>query len=386
MSSSWNLDAQDDQSRRDTAAPVVDAMVVPEGLEFLGLGSTVARSTAARSTAAPAAVDGALPTRREARAAALVKPSRTQSPRAKSPRTKSPRTKSTRSPKRARTMSTTSRSENPVRTERAPRPTDRPSKTLARTAKSDARSARSVSTTPKPRKRSFRRQLLPKIVSIGAMLGVGAFLVATSVPANALMNGSAAAATSTSRVESQSLAAVNKNAVAQTSARDGYTVATLFDMTRAATVPDKWTYTNDSNGTIQWPFPVQVPIAQGFGPKTSSCFYCNAFHQGVDFDGGNGSPIGAISAGVVSNVTLGHSGLGNNVTIDHVINGQNIQSVYAHMMDGSVKVTVGQTVTVAQEVGQVGATGETTGPHLHLEIHLNGVPIDPFAWLKANAN
>lgn len=263
----------------------------------------------------------------------------------------------------------------------APRASDRLSPTLVRSSRSKLDSRK----LGLPKKRP-RHHLFPKIASIGAMLGVGAFLVASSVPANALMSAADGPASSGSRVQSQSLAAVDTSVLSPSATRDGYTVESLFDLARAANVPTKWLYTNDSNGTIQWPFPVQVPIAQGFGPKTSSCFYCNAFHQGVDFDGGNGSPIGAIADGVVSNVTLGNSGLGNNVTIDHVINGQNVQSLYAHMMAGSVKVTVGETIHVAQEVGQVGATGEATGPHLHLEIHLNGVPIDPFAWLKANAN
>ena len=361
MSFSWNLGAKDDAPGR-----VDNGKSVPTGLEFLGLDTHAAAPRTGPSES--------FATRRDLRAAALVKPARTK-----------------------KTAHTRKSAPAAVR-ERTPKASDRPSKALARSAKRVGRSTKPVarsakqqsrSTNPSsgsPRKRSFRRHVLPKIVSIGAMLGVGAFLVATSVPANALMNGSVAAATSTSRVESQSLEAVNKNVVVSTGARDGYTVATIIDLARAANVPSKWLYTNDPNGTIQWPFQVQVPIAQGFGPKTSSCFYCNAFHQGVDFDGGNGSPIGAIAAGVVSNVTLGHSGLGNNITIDHVINGQNVQSVYAHMMDGTVKVTVGETVKTAQVIGQVGATGEATGPHLHLEVHLNGVPIDPFAWLKANAN
>ena len=56
------------------------------------------------------------------------------------------------------------------------------------------------------------------------------------------------------------------------------------------------------------------------------------------------------------------------------------------MITGSVRVVVGQAVTVTQIVGQTGSTGNSTGAHLHLEIHVGGVPIDPFAWLKANAN
>lgn len=56
------------------------------------------------------------------------------------------------------------------------------------------------------------------------------------------------------------------------------------------------------------------------------------------------------------------------------------------MLYGSIRVAVGQTVTVGTEVGQVGSTGMSTGAYLHFEIHLNGTPVDPFAWLKANAN
>ncbi|MCU1514980.1 MAG: family peptidase, partial [Microbacteriaceae bacterium] len=115
------------------------------------------------------------------------------------------------------------------------------------------------------------------------------------------------------------------------------------------------------------------------------CSGCSSYHEGVDFTPGAGSPIGAISAGVVSLVdTTG--ALGWHVVVDHVINGQNIQSVYGHMLAGSIRVTVGQQVKVTDELGQVGSTGESTGAHLHLEVHVNGTPVDPFAWLKANAN
>ena len=72
--------------------------------------------------------------------------------------------------------------------------------------------------------------------------------------------------------------------------------------------------------------------------------------------------------------------------IDHVIGGQKITSVYGHMITGSVAVTEGQSVKVGQLLGNVGDTGASTGSHLHLEIHVNDVPVDPFAWLKAHAN
>lgn len=243
----------------------------------------------------------------------------------------------------------------------------------------------------RPQKKSLRRRLLPKVLSLLAMVGAGALLVATSLPANALMASNVDGelnALSASKVQaSQSLAAVNANAVAQTSARDKYTVETLAERYAIQFGSTSWAYSNDPNGTIQWPFPVQVPIATGFGPReVAGCSFCSTFHEGVDFDPGMGAPIGAIADGVVSDVVNSHAGLGNHVVIDHVIKGVQVQSVYAHMLDGSIKVAIGDHVTVAQIIGLVGSTGESTGAHLHLEIHVNNVPIDPFAWLKANAN
>jgi murein DD-endopeptidase MepM/ murein hydrolase activator NlpD len=78
-------------------------------------------------------------------------------------------------------------------------------------------------------------------------------------------------------------------------------------------------------------------------------------------------------------------GYGTHVVINHIINGQKVQSTYAHMIVGSPMVTVGQAVAVGQPLGLVGSTGASTGAHLHLGITVNGSFVDPFAWLKANA-
>ncbi|MHB1170963.1 MAG: M23 family metallopeptidase [Lacisediminihabitans sp.] len=211
-------------------------------------------------------------------------------------------------------------------------------------------------------------------------------MISTSLPANAFYNTSAAGTGPKSlTTQAQSMNLVS-TAAEPTATRDAYTVSSLAEQLRLRYGNRSYSYTNDPNGTIQWPFPLPVPISSGFGPRIAPCGGCSSFHEGIDFTPGSGVAIGSIAAGVVSQVVNSHAGLGNHVIVDHVINGQKVQSVYAHMLDGSIRVVIGQAVQVAQELGQVGSTGESTGAHLHFEIILDGVPVDPFAWLKANAN
>ena len=265
----------------------------------------------------------------------------------------------------------------------------------SRRAQSSARPSRTVArpatrTPERAKKRPSFRRIVPKIVSVSAAFGALGLLVATSLPANAFMTTTAdvdqTSVTTTASV--QKMAAIDAKTVAvEAPTRDNYTVQTSIDRFRTSNSSD-WSYTNDPNGTIQWPFPVQVPIATGFGPRhVAGCGFCSTFHLGVDFDPGLGAPVGAIADGVVTEVDLQPgSPLGNHVTIEHTVNGQKIESVYGHMITGSVRVVVGQVVKVTDIVGETGSTGNSTGAHLHLEVHVNGVPVDPFAWLKANAN
>ena len=110
------------------------------------------------------------------------------------------------------------------------------------------------------------------------------------------------------------------------------------------------------------------------------CATCSEYHRGVDFTPGAGAPIHAIANGVVSDSR--HAGeLGVHVTIRHVVDGENIRSVYAHMLSGSVTVNVGQPVERGQTIGLVGSTGESTGPHLHLAMYRDNDLIDPYEWL-----
>jgi murein DD-endopeptidase MepM/ murein hydrolase activator NlpD len=147
------------------------------------------------------------------------------------------------------------------------------------------------------------------------------------------------------------------------------------------------TYTNDPNGTIQWPFVVTVAISDLFGERPAPCSGCSTFHKGVDFDAGVGYPIQVIADGVVTKVhPFDDNGDGWYVEITHNVEGMTFMSRYCHLLPGSIFVSEGQSVGVRQILAQVGNTGNTTGAHLHFEIHVDGSAVDPYDWLVAHAN
>lgn len=273
--------------------------------------------------------------------------------------------------------------QKPSRREPSRRATRRP---VARPA------ARRESVLPSMAKpRVSGRAMLTKLMSFSAMVGVAGMLVATSVPANAFFSGVPQDASLQSKqsvqanVEAQSVGVTDVPEAAKIQARDSYTVVSLSEQLRGKYGTAAFLFTNNPNGTIQWPFATGVPISSGYGDRVA-CSYCSSNHQGVDFVPGVGAPIQAIADGVVREVNTGGSAYGVNVIIDHDINGQKVTSLYAHMQWGSPAVAAGQAVTVGQYLGDVGSTGASTGPHLHLEIHIDEKPVDPFVWLKAHAN
>lgn len=138
---------------------------------------------------------------------------------------------------------------------------------------------------------------------------------------------------------------------------------------------------------VIWPLPQGTKIASFYGPRTSCAAGCSSFHEGIDFDPGEGAPIMSIAAGTVVTVNHGNSpARGQHVWIKHNIKGQEVSSLYAHMQSGSITVKVGDTVNAGQFIGRVGSTGVVTGPHLHLEIYVNGQRINPLPWLQQNAS
>lgn len=141
------------------------------------------------------------------------------------------------------------------------------------------------------------------------------------------------------------------------------------------------TFSNNPNSPWQWPFSVGVPISSGFGYR--ECAGCSSNHQGLDMNPGEGTPIQAIGDGVVLDVGNPKGSFGVYAVIQHEVNGQRFTSLYAHMLQGSLALQVGDVVTKGSLVGQVGNTGQSTGPHLHFSIYLDGTTaIDPYAFMK----
>ncbi len=110
-----------------------------------------------------------------------------------------------------------------------------------------------------------------------------------------------------------------------------------------------------------------------------------AGHKGTDYMVARGTPIYAIADGVVVASTENGPGWGVYVKIAHNIGGQSVTSLYAHMLYGSRRVQVGETVKAGQLIGQVSDTGRAFGTHLHLEIYVNGAWTNAESWLVANA-
>lgn len=110
-------------------------------------------------------------------------------------------------------------------------------------------------------------------------------------------------------------------------------------------------------------------------PKTSGG-YGSSNHDGIDIGGTggnlNGQAADSIGGGKVSEVGYDANGYGNYVVVDH---GNGYTSLYGHLQKATVKQ--GDTISAGQQVGVIGSTGNSSGPHLHLRVHKNGQSIDP---------
>lgn len=116
-------------------------------------------------------------------------------------------------------------------------------------------------------------------------------------------------------------------------------------------------------------------ISSGFGARTDPIDGGAAFHPGLDFRGPIGAPIHAAAAGTVSFAGQ-RSGYGNCVEISH---GNGLVTRYAHM--SRILARPGERVATGTEIGAIGSTGRSTGPHLHFEVRINDRPVNPRRFL-----
>jgi murein DD-endopeptidase MepM/ murein hydrolase activator NlpD len=122
-----------------------------------------------------------------------------------------------------------------------------------------------------------------------------------------------------------------------------------------------------SHSGLVWP--VSGPITSGFGTRWGR------MHEGIDIAVPSGTPVHAAASGTVIYAAW-MTGYGNLVVLDH---GNGLATAYAH--NSSLLVTVGQHVSQGQTISLSGSTGHSTGPHVHFEVRVNGVAVDPLGYL-----
>lgn len=249
--------------------------------------------------------------------------------------------------------------------------------------------AASATHAPRRARRGVARRLVAASFSVGVMGAVGLLALSTAAPAEAIA-AAVSERSSTSIQATESITAeargdvqafVAPSDVAVDSSREGqsYAAQSIADVASSAGI-SKHTdfFVNDTDASIQWPFAVGVSITDSWGPRWGS------FHHGIDFIPGVGAEIQAIADGTVRIATESGGAYGVYVVIDHEIDGRRVSSLYAHMLNGSIKVQPGQHVTVGTPLGNTGDTGLSYGPHTHFEIEVDGTRINPLPWLREN--
>ncbi|MDR3314747.1 MAG: M23 family metallopeptidase [Oscillospiraceae bacterium] len=145
--------------------------------------------------------------------------------------------------------------------------------------------------------------------------------------------------------------------------------------TRVVTTKGEVIIINPSAQGFVWPTPQLSTITSPYGYRSSG------FHTGMDISGSgaSGKLVVAAKDGTVESVTRSGSGYGNQIVINH---GNGVKTRYAHLYTGSMSVSPGDRVTAGQPIARVGSTGNSTGPHLHFEVIINGKTQNPKNYLK----
>jgi hypothetical protein len=123
-------------------------------------------------------------------------------------------------------------------------------------------------------------------------------------------------------------------------------------------------------------WPVEGRVTSSFGERMDPINGEGEFHTGIDIAAPLGTPVRAAADGMVTGADMGR-GYGRTVELN---DGHNVMTVYAHL--SSVTVIAGQHVSRGQIIGYVGSSGRTTGPNMHYEVRIDGVPVNPYKYLR----
>lgn len=123
-------------------------------------------------------------------------------------------------------------------------------------------------------------------------------------------------------------------------------------------------------------WPIEGRVASGFGVREDPFNGEGAFHSGIDIDAPYGTPVRATGDGDVAEAGMAN-GYGREIVLDH---GHDLSTVYGHL--SAIAVLPGQHVTRGQVIGYVGQSGRATGPHLHYEVRVHNVPVNPHKYLR----
>jgi murein DD-endopeptidase MepM/ murein hydrolase activator NlpD len=134
------------------------------------------------------------------------------------------------------------------------------------------------------------------------------------------------------------------------------------DWTTLADAPSMW--------------PVEGRVGSSFGSREDPINGEGAFHSGMDIDASYGTPVRAAADGNVAEAEMA-AGYGREIVLNH---GHYVSTIYGHL--SAMAVTPGQHVSRGQVIGYVGQSGRATGPHLHYEVRVHKIPVNPHKYLR----